>query len=73
MKLFQDYSCKGSLYTILSTCFSFKNSQDWRRFDFNNPLKKEKNLELFESIESSLLVYILIFFFFEHNNRNLDF
>jgi len=53
-KLFHDYSATGSLYVILSTCFLFKVAQEWRKFDFLNPTKKEKNFELFSAIESEL-------------------
>jgi SWI/SNF related-matrix-associated actin-dependent regulator of chromatin subfamily C len=55
-KLFSDYAPGGSLSTILSTCFLFKYSQEWRRFDFSTPAKREKNLELFEMIETALIV-----------------
>jgi len=36
-KLFQDYAPGGAVCIMLQTCFLFKYSQDWRRFDFGAP------------------------------------
>jgi len=46
------------LYTILSTCFTFKEAQNLRRFEFQNMQKKERNLKLIGMIEESLVVFI---------------
>jgi hypothetical protein len=56
LKLFHDYSPDGSLYTILSACFAFKEAQHLRRFEFQNPQKKERNLQLIGRIEDALVV-----------------
>lgn len=56
LKLFHDYSPEGSLRTILSACFTFKEAQHLRRFEFQNPQKKERNLQLIGLIEETLVV-----------------
>jgi SWI/SNF related-matrix-associated actin-dependent regulator of chromatin subfamily C len=58
-RLFQDYAPGGSVCVMLQTCFLFKYSQEWRRFDFGAPAKKDKNLELFGMMETALLVLLL--------------
>lgn len=56
LRLFNDYSPNGSLYTILATCFSFKEAQNLRRFELQNMQKKERNLQLIGLIEEALVV-----------------
>eukprot|EP01113_Clastostelium_recurvatum_P007724 TRINITY_DN1360_c0_g2_i4.p1 TRINITY_DN1360_c0_g2~~TRINITY_DN1360_c0_g2_i4.p1 ORF type:complete len:512 (-),score=188.62 TRINITY_DN1360_c0_g2_i4:66-1601(-) len=53
-KLFQDYRANGTLHQILSTCNLYRAGQDWRRFDFKSPAKRDKNIELLNLIQQSL-------------------
>eukprot|EP01118_Nematostelium_gracile_P013414 TRINITY_DN5058_c0_g1_i1.p1 TRINITY_DN5058_c0_g1~~TRINITY_DN5058_c0_g1_i1.p1 ORF type:complete len:263 (+),score=59.20 TRINITY_DN5058_c0_g1_i1:114-791(+) len=55
MKIFNDYEAGGALCTLLSTCFLFKYTEGWKRFEFTNPEKRENNLKCFEMIETELL------------------
>jgi hypothetical protein len=68
--MFEDYEPGGSLCVVLQTCFIFKYSQDWRRFDFASEAKRDKNIELFEMIETALLVHSFIST--SHLQRNPD-
>lgn len=55
MKAFMDMKPGGSLCTVLATMFRFKSEQRWRKFDFQNPSRKDLNVQMMMEIESSLL------------------
>ncbi|XP_035453405.1 SWI/SNF complex subunit SMARCC2 isoform X2 [Spodoptera frugiperda] len=55
MKVFMDMKPGGSLCTVLATMFRFKSEQRWRKFDFQNPSRKDLNVQMMMEIESSLL------------------
>ncbi|CAH0389358.1 unnamed protein product [Bemisia tabaci] len=55
MRLFLDFKPGGALSHILATVYKFKSDQGWRRFDFQNPSKQERNLEMFTKVEKALI------------------
>ncbi|XP_068619544.1 SWI/SNF complex subunit SMARCC2 isoform X2 [Battus philenor] len=55
MKVFMDMKPGGSLCTVLATMFRFKSEQRWRKFDFQNPSRKDLNVQMMMEIESALL------------------
>ncbi|XP_039759766.1 SWI/SNF complex subunit SMARCC2 isoform X2 [Pararge aegeria] len=55
MKVFMDMKPGGSLCSVLATMFRFKSEQRWRKFDFQNPSRKDLNVQMMMDIESSLL------------------
>ncbi|CAH2054423.1 unnamed protein product, partial [Iphiclides podalirius] len=55
MKVFMDLKPGGSLCTVLATMFRFKSEQRWRKFDFQNPSRKDLNVQMMMEIESALL------------------
>ncbi|XP_050672537.1 SWI/SNF complex subunit SMARCC2 isoform X2 [Leptidea sinapis] len=55
MKVFMDMKAGGSLCTVLATMFRFKSEQRWRKFDFQNPSRKDLNVQMMMEIESALL------------------
>ncbi|CAB3233401.1 unnamed protein product [Arctia plantaginis] len=55
MKVFMDMKPGGSLCTVLATMFRFKSEQRWRKFDFQNPSRKDLNVQMMMEIDSSLL------------------
>ncbi|XP_077599100.1 SWI/SNF complex subunit SMARCC1b isoform X1 [Stigmatopora nigra] len=52
---FMDLRPGGGLCHILGSAYKFKAEQGWRRFDFQNPSRIEKNVEMFDMIEQTLL------------------
>ncbi|XP_057683293.1 SWI/SNF complex subunit SMARCC1b isoform X2 [Corythoichthys intestinalis] len=52
---FMDMQPGGGLCHILGSAYKFKAEQGWRRFDFQNPSRIEKNVEMFDIIERTLL------------------
>ncbi|CAL8339213.1 unnamed protein product [Merluccius merluccius] len=55
MKCFLDFKSGGSLCHILAAAYKFKSDQGWRRFDFQNPSRMDRNVEMFMTVEKSLV------------------
>ncbi|XP_077301192.1 SWI/SNF- related protein mor isoform X3 [Arctopsyche grandis] len=55
MKCFLDLKPGGSLCQIFATMFRYKAEQRWRKFDFQNPSRKDLNIQLMMEIETGLL------------------
>ncbi|MEE6471458.1 hypothetical protein FKM82_009277 [Ascaphus truei] len=55
MKCFVDFKVGGALCHILAAAYKFKSDQGWRRFDFQNPSRMDRNVEMFLNIEKSLV------------------
>ncbi|KAG9335311.1 hypothetical protein JZ751_005416, partial [Albula glossodonta] len=55
MKTFLDFKSGGALCHILAAAYKFKSDQGWRRFDFQNPSRMDRNVEMFMNIEKSLV------------------
>ncbi|XP_067951707.1 SWI/SNF complex subunit SMARCC2-like isoform X2 [Watersipora subatra] len=54
MSLFMDFKSNGSLCHVLAAVYKFKTEQGWRRFDFPNPSRVDRNVEMFIQIEKAL-------------------
>ncbi|NXW52008.1 SMRC2 protein, partial [Nyctiprogne leucopyga] len=50
-----DFKAGGALCHILAAAYKFKSDQGWRRFDFQNPSRMDRNVEMFMTIEKSLV------------------
>ncbi|XP_062975876.1 SWI/SNF complex subunit SMARCC2 isoform X5 [Elgaria multicarinata webbii] len=55
IKCFLDFKAGGALCHILAAAYKSKSDQGWRRFDFQNPSRMDRNVEMFMSIEKSLV------------------
>ncbi|KAL0978384.1 hypothetical protein UPYG_G00169750 [Umbra pygmaea] len=55
IKSFLDFKSGGALCHILAAAYKFKSDQGWRRFDFQNPSRMDRNVEMFMTIEKSLV------------------
>ncbi|KAM9483629.1 SWI/SNF complex subunit SMARCC2 [Clarias gariepinus] len=55
IKSFLDFKAGGALCHILAAAYKFKSDQGWRRFDFQNPSRMDRNVEMFMTIEKSLV------------------
>jgi len=55
MKLFKDYSAEGSLYDIFRVMHNFRNTNDWKKFDFKATNRRDKHIEMLNSIHESLI------------------
>uniref|UniRef100_A0AAY4CXF4 SWI/SNF related, matrix associated, actin dependent regulator of chromatin, subfamily c, member 2 n=1 Tax=Denticeps clupeoides TaxID=299321 RepID=A0AAY4CXF4_9TELE len=55
IKAFLDFKTGGGLCHILAAAYKFKSDQGWRRFDFQNPSRMDRNVEMFMTIEKSLV------------------
>ncbi|XP_043939672.1 SWI/SNF complex subunit SMARCC2 [Protopterus annectens] len=55
MKCFLDFKNGGALCHILASAYKFKSDQGWRRFDFQNPSRMDRNVEMFMTVEKSLV------------------
>ncbi|XP_051986859.1 SWI/SNF complex subunit SMARCC2 [Xyrauchen texanus] len=55
MKCFLDFKSGGALCHILAAAYKFKSDQGWRRFDFQNPSRMDRNVEMFMTVEKSLV------------------
>ncbi|XP_061544015.1 SWI/SNF complex subunit SMARCC2 isoform X2 [Phycodurus eques] len=53
MKSFLDFKAGGALCHILAAAYKFKSDQGW--FDFQNPSRMDRNVEMFMTIEKSLV------------------
>uniref|UniRef100_A0A9R1SQ35 SWI/SNF related BAF chromatin remodeling complex subunit C1b n=2 Tax=Cyprinus carpio TaxID=7962 RepID=A0A9R1SQ35_CYPCA len=59
-KCFQDLRPGGALCHILGSVYKFKTEQGWRRFDLQNPSRVDRNVEMFISVEKTLIqVFVL--------------
>uniref|UniRef100_A0A8C1FS59 SWI/SNF related BAF chromatin remodeling complex subunit C1b n=2 Tax=Cyprinus carpio TaxID=7962 RepID=A0A8C1FS59_CYPCA len=54
-KCFQDLRPGGALCHILGSVYKFKTEQGWRRFDLQNPSRVDRNVEMFISVEKTLI------------------
>ncbi|XP_061738757.1 SWI/SNF complex subunit SMARCC1b isoform X2 [Nerophis ophidion] len=52
---FLDLRPGGGLCHILGSVYKFKVEQGWRRFDFQNPSRTDRNVEMFATIEKTLI------------------
>ncbi|XP_061885440.1 SWI/SNF complex subunit SMARCC1-like isoform X2 [Entelurus aequoreus] len=52
---FLDLRPGGGLCHILGSVYKFKVEQGWRRFDFQNPSRTDRNVEMFAMIEKALI------------------
>uniref|UniRef100_A0A8C4Q3Z8 Chromo domain-containing protein n=1 Tax=Eptatretus burgeri TaxID=7764 RepID=A0A8C4Q3Z8_EPTBU len=55
MKCFQDVKPGGALCHVILSAFKFRSEQTWRRFDFGNPSRSEKHVEMFSIMEKALI------------------
>ncbi|KAF5908104.1 SWI/SNF complex subunit SMARCC1-like, partial [Clarias magur] len=55
VKCFLDMKPGGALCHILGSVYKFKNEQGWRRFDLQNPSRVDRNVEMFLSVEKTLV------------------
>ncbi|XP_054712292.1 LOW QUALITY PROTEIN: SWI/SNF complex subunit SMARCC2-like [Uloborus diversus] len=55
MKCFLDFRPSGGLCHILAAVYKFKCEQGWRRFDFQSPSRMDRNVEMFMTIEKTLV------------------
>uniref|UniRef100_UPI0035902FC6 SWI/SNF complex subunit SMARCC2-like n=1 Tax=Myxine glutinosa TaxID=7769 RepID=UPI0035902FC6 len=55
MKCFQDVKAGGALCHVILSAFKFRSEQAWRRFDFGNPSRIEKHVEMFSIMEKVLI------------------
>ncbi|XP_056618595.1 SWI/SNF complex subunit SMARCC1 isoform X2 [Triplophysa dalaica] len=54
-KSFLDFKSAGALCHILGSAYKFKSEQGWRRFDLQNPSRMDRNVEMFMTIEKTLV------------------
>uniref|UniRef100_A0A8C9TI15 SWI/SNF related BAF chromatin remodeling complex subunit C1a n=1 Tax=Scleropages formosus TaxID=113540 RepID=A0A8C9TI15_SCLFO len=54
-KCFLDLKPGGGLCHILGSVYKFKSEQGWRRFDFQNPSRMDRNVEMFMTVEKALV------------------
>lgn len=54
-KCFLNMRPGGALCHILGSVYKFKTEQGWRRFDLQNPSRVDRNVEMFISIENTLI------------------
>ncbi|XP_053469203.1 SWI/SNF complex subunit SMARCC1b isoform X1 [Ictalurus furcatus] len=54
-KCFFDMKPGGALGHILGSVYKFKTEQGWRRFDLQNPSRVDRNVEMFVSVEKTLV------------------
>lgn len=54
-KSFLDFKPGGALCHILGSAYKFKSEQGWRRFDLQNPSRMDRNVEMFMTIEKTLV------------------
>ncbi|XP_048849502.1 SWI/SNF complex subunit SMARCC1-like isoform X1 [Brienomyrus brachyistius] len=54
-KCFLDFKPGGALCHILGSVYKFKSEQGWRRFDFQNPSRMDRNVEMFMTVEKALV------------------
>ncbi|XP_076865603.1 SWI/SNF complex subunit SMARCC1b isoform X2 [Brachyhypopomus gauderio] len=54
-KCFLDMQPGGALCHIIGSVYKFKTEQGWRRFDLQNPSRVERHVEMFVSMEKTLV------------------
>ncbi|XP_006635727.1 SWI/SNF complex subunit SMARCC1 isoform X1 [Lepisosteus oculatus] len=54
-KCFLDFKPGGALCHILGSAYKFKSEQGWRRFDLQNPSRMDRNVEMFMTVEKTLV------------------
>ncbi|MGH0118459.1 UNVERIFIED_CONTAM: hypothetical protein FKN15_054311 [Acipenser sinensis] len=54
-KTFLDFRAGGALCHILGSVYKFKSEQGWRRFDLQNPSRMDRNVEMFMTVEKTLV------------------
>ncbi|RXM30655.1 SWI/SNF complex subunit SMARCC1 [Acipenser ruthenus] len=54
-KTFLDFKAGGALCHILGSVYKFKSEQGWRRFDLQNPSRMDRNVEMFMTVEKTLV------------------
>ncbi|MGH0130718.1 UNVERIFIED_CONTAM: hypothetical protein FKN15_026566 [Acipenser sinensis] len=54
-KAFLDFKAGGALCHILGSVYKFKSEQGWRRFDLQNPSRMDRNVEMFMTVEKTLV------------------
>ncbi|XP_076330972.1 SWI/SNF complex subunit SMARCC2-like [Tachypleus tridentatus] len=55
IRCFMDFRPGGALCHILAAVYKFKSDQGWRRFDFQSPSRMDRNVEMFMTVEKSLV------------------
>ncbi|XP_075749554.1 SWI/SNF- related protein mor isoform X2 [Rhipicephalus microplus] len=55
MKCFMDFKPGGALCHIFAAVYKFKSEQGWRRFDFQSPSRMDRNVEMFMTVEKTLV------------------
>eukprot|EP00898_Chlorokybus_atmophyticus_P002178 jgi/Chlat1/2961/Chrsp2S00363 len=55
VKLFYNTKPSGPLYTLLAKCYEHKRTQDWRRFDFQLPARRDAVLTMLEAVREELV------------------
>ncbi|XP_063308936.1 SWI/SNF complex subunit SMARCC1 isoform X2 [Pelobates fuscus] len=55
VKCFMDFKAGGALCHILGAAYKHRSDQGWRRFDLLNPSRMDRNVEMFMSIEKTLM------------------
>lgn len=55
MRCFLDFKPGGALCHLLATAYKFKIDQGWRRFDFQSPSRMDRNVEMFMTVEKTLI------------------
>ncbi|XP_058233390.1 SWI/SNF complex subunit SMARCC1b isoform X3 [Hemibagrus wyckioides] len=55
VKCFLDMKLGGALCHILGSVYKFKTEQGWRRFDLQNASRVDRNVEMFVSVEKTLV------------------
>ncbi|OCT73769.1 hypothetical protein XELAEV_18032733mg [Xenopus laevis] len=55
VKCFMDFKAGGALCHILGAAYKHRSDQGWRRFDLQNPSRMDRNVEMFMTIEKTLM------------------
>lgn len=52
----------SAIYTMLKSAYRFRNIHGWKKWDFSNPAKKQKNADLVQAIRNQLIKkrYIMV-------------
>lgn len=76
-RFFNDYSPDGPLRCILTSCYKFRASRKWSSFEFRDPSRKNDNLLMYETAQSTLrnagfCSPFKIFFAFVHDQSEIS-
>ncbi|ESN93812.1 hypothetical protein HELRODRAFT_193880 [Helobdella robusta] len=55
VKCFLDFKPSGSLCHLFTETLKFKAEQGWRKFDFQNPSRMDRNVEMFMQTQKTLI------------------